>query len=63
MNLPSPLKALREKAARGAILTHAEVAEFVAAARKSFLARPAPKTKADRTAKPPTANPDQIDFF
>lgn len=57
------LKSLRAKAARGIILTISEVAQFVTAARKSFLARPAPKAKADRTAKPPPSNPDQIDFF
>jgi hypothetical protein len=56
------IASLREKASRGATLSIDEVALFVAATRKSFLALPAPKSKEPKTAKPSTPE-NEIDFF
>lgn len=60
--LTSPeIKALRAKAQR-TTLTPAEVASFISATRKSFLALPTKAPKA-LTSKKPAASEDQIDFF
>lgn len=58
----SELASLKAKAARGEALSPAEVAQFVASTRASYLAAPKPKGKKAKESQP-SVSEKEIDFF